>query len=266
MKNPQAANEPLTPPFVERRAAVRELPGRALATRDAHRIDPREPAHYPLAPYSVARKTVHPDLVALAQPFSDRAEEFRSLRSELLGTAFTPARARALAVLSQDAGDGKSYTAANLAVSLSQLGGDTLLVDSNLHVPMLHVLLGIPMQPGLSEVLGGQAHEDDAIVAVAGVPGLHFLSAGLSCGEALRLLQGPRMRALVQQVLARFDHVILDTPANAGCPDARVVAAQAGGALIVARGGHSRVATLQKLLDQLDNGPAVLAGVVLNRH
>lgn len=268
VKNPQAANEPLAPPatFVERRTAVREVTGRALATRDQHRAGPPDPFHYPLAPYAEVRKGIHPDLVALAQPFSDRAEEFRALRTELLETAFTPAHERALAVISQDAGDGKTYTAANLAVSLSQFGGETLLVDANLREPMLHVLLGLPMREGLAELLGGHLHEDEAIVGVPGVPGLHFLPAGLSCGEPLRMLQGPRMRALMQDMLERFDHVVLDTPANSAGPDARVVAVQARGALVVGRSGHSRVAPLQKLLDQLNNSPAVLAGFVLNEH
>jgi receptor protein-tyrosine kinase len=272
MKNRQGIVEstPSGTVFIERRGAVRELAGQALATREPHGEEVR-PFHYPVAPYEPGRCAIHEDLVALAQPFGDRAEEFRSLRTELLQGTFA-SRNRALAILSQDTGDGKSYVAANLAVSLSQLGGDTLLVDANLRAPRLHALLRMPVRPGLPEVLSGQAQPEEAISPVPGVPGLHLL-AGLrqvverrACADPLRLLQGPRLRALLVDLLARFDQILVDTPANAAGPDARVIAVQAGAALIVGRSGHTRVALLQKLLAQLNRSPTQVAGVVLNQH
>lgn len=266
MKNPKSSIDPdaANSPFVERRAAVREVTSRALATREEPHAP--EPFHYPVAPYTEARSTIHEDLVALAQPFSDRAEEFRSLRTELLQTVFLKPRMCALAVLSQDEGDGKSYTAANLAVSFSQLGGNTLLIDGDFRSPSLDTLLNMPVRAGLAEVLAGHADEAGAITAVPGVPGLHFLPAGDCVGDPLRLLQSTRMRSLVEELVARFDHVIIDTPANTSGPDGRVLSVQAGAALIVAREGHGRIAQLRRLLDQLGRSPIALAGVVVNRR
>ncbi|MEJ6022109.1 CpsD/CapB family tyrosine-protein kinase [Ramlibacter sp. PS4R-6] len=262
MKHPHAFDppEPATP-FVERRRVRDVSAGRALATRERDRP---EPSHYPLAPYVNARAAIHHDLVALALPFSDQAEEFRSLRTELVQSALVSQRPGALAVVSQDEGDGKSYIAANLAVSFSELGGAVLVIDADLRRPSQHELLQMPMGPGLAEVLCGQVPESDAVQAVAGIAGLHLLAAGRSAHDPLQLLQGPRMRLLLEDALARFDHVIVDTPANAGGPDARVLAVQAGRVLVVGRSGHTRVAPLRKLLEQLGRSPAAIAGVVLN--
>ena len=93
--------------------------------------------HYPLA--SAERRVASPELVTLLQPFSVQAEAIRAVRSQVTMRLSRPDAVRqAMAVISPASGDGKTYFAANLAVSLAQLGGRTLLVDADMRGPRQH--------------------------------------------------------------------------------------------------------------------------------
>jgi capsular exopolysaccharide synthesis family protein len=221
--------------------------------------------HYPFGVQSTAVRALGEELVAAKDPFSDLAEQFRALRGELLRPVFSGAGRRALAVVSADKGDGKTYLVANLAISFSQYAGRTLLIDANLRNPRLHHLFAMSGNVGLSNLLAGEAHGHDS-VPVAGLPGLHLLGAGSSVADPVQLLQGARFSVLLEKVVSSFEYVLIDTPSNDVGPDARLIAARAGAALLVGRKGHSRVLPLKRLLSQLNTGPSVVAGVVLNER
>jgi protein-tyrosine kinase len=131
--------------------------------------------------------------------------------------------------------------------------------------PRLHRLLKTNSDAGLSNLLAGEA-AGEAVVPVEGVEGLHFLRAGSAMADPVQLLQGPRFSILLEQMTDSFDYVFIDTPANDAGPDARLIAARAGAALLVGRKGSSRVFLLRRLLSQLNMGPSFVAGVVLNEH
>ena len=98
------------------------------------------------------------ELVAAYKPFSPVVEQLRALRSELMLRWFDEQPAhKAIAVMSEARGEGRSYIAANLAVVFSQLGGRTLLIDADLRKPSQHLLFGLENRIGLSTVLSGRA-------------------------------------------------------------------------------------------------------------
>jgi protein-tyrosine kinase len=206
------------------------------------------------------------ELVAAADPFSDQSDAFRELRSRLLLEVPRDEPRGALAVVSPDAGDGKTYLAANLAVAFSQLGERTLLIDADIRTPRQHRLLGVDTGLGLSSVLAGFADAADAPQPVEALPSLYLLPAGPLPPNPLELLQRAVFADLVRDMLRRFAHVVIDTPAAVRGADARVIAARAGTALVVARRGRSRMAALEGLLAALARGPARIAGVVMNEH
>lgn len=221
--------------------------------------------HYPFGVQGPGLRSLGEELVAAKEPFSDRAEEFRALRGTLLGAVFSGVGKRALAVVSAEQGDGKTYLVSNLAVSFSQFAGRTLLIDANLRHPQVHRLLGTRCDVGLSNLLAGEVQGEN-VVPVAGVEGLHFLGAGSAIADPVRLLQGPRFSVLLEQMVDSFDYVFVDTPSNESGPDARLIAARAGAALLVGRKGRSRVSGVKRLLSQLNMGPSLVAGVVLNQR
>ncbi|MFN9505016.1 MAG: polysaccharide biosynthesis tyrosine autokinase [Rubrivivax sp.] len=206
------------------------------------------------------------ELVIARHPFSRAAEMIRDLRSELLAGALNPDNINrsALAVVSLDHGDGKSWLAANLAVSLSQLGAKTLLVDANLRNPRQHEIFGLDGgRGGLSGILN-RKHRAEVIKPTRALPNLHVLTAGAVPPNPLETLQGRGFVQLMHKVRTNFTHVIVDTaPASAGA-DARLVAARSGASLLVARKHKSGLDGLRSFMGLLSKGNAQFAGLVVN--
>ena len=218
--------------------------------------------HYPYAAQS--QRLANPELVALNKPFGVQAESFRAIRSQIIMRLFNEGQQRrAIAVVSPDSGDGKTFFAANLAVTLAQLGGRTLLVDADLRGPRQHEVFGIPNSAGLSGILSGRA-ESKVIQQVAGVPSLFVLPVGIKPPNPLELVERPAFGLLIRELLSKFDHVVVDTPAAMYGSDSAVIAARCGAALVVARQGKSQVLSLQNMVASLSETPAKLAGVVFN--
>lgn len=219
--------------------------------------------HYPYAPEE--QRKVSPELVALNEPFSPRAECFRALRSQLMMRLFSEGgRPRqAVAVISPDRGDGKTYCAANLAVVLAQLGGRTLLVDADMRSPRMHEVFKIKNQAGLSAILSGRAGKQ-IIQQVPGIPSLFILPVGTTPPNPLELVERPAFGLLMRELASKFDHVVVDTPAAVHGADAGVIAARCGAAIIVARKNMVRVSALADLAASFMGSPAKIAGAVMN--
>lgn len=234
-----------------------------LATEDEVRRALSQQFDFPYA--TQTQCNLSSDLVTAIDPFGDQADVFRDLRTRLLLEHMDPPHPHhALAVVSTSPGDGKSYCAANLAISLSQLGRRTLLVDANLRKPTLHKMFGMDSQGGLGGVLAGHHSATDAIQAVPDLPSLAVLLAGGEPPNPQELVQRPTFTLLMAELLTRFDHVIVDTPAASLGADARLLAAKCGSALIVGRRQHSKVSELQALGSALTRTATHVAGIVMN--
>jgi len=220
--------------------------------------------HYPYA--AEEQRKASPELVTLNQPFSIQAEAFRATRSQIIMRVWSePDVRRALAVISPEAGDGKTFFAANLAVALAQLGGRTLLVDADMRGPRQHEVFNIENNAGLSGILSGRA-ETNVIQQISGVPSLFVMPVGPKPPNPVELVERPAFGLLLRELCSKFDHVVVDTPAGTYGADASVIAARCGAALLVARRDSSRVSLLQDMVASLSSGPVRLAGVVMNEY
>lgn len=218
--------------------------------------------HYPLA--NAERRIASPELITLLQPFSIQAEAVRAVRSQVTMRWNRPDSARqALAVISPANGDGKTYFAANLAVSLAQLGGRTLIVDADLRSPRQHEVFKVNNAAGLSTLLSGRA-ESQVIQAVDGVSGLFVLPSGPIPPNPLELVERPAFGLLVRELTTKFDHVVIDTAAASMGADACVVAAKCGAALVLTRKNENKVAALQDLVASLSGSSVQLLGAIVN--
>ena len=218
---------------------------------------------YPYATDEQRRLT--PELVALNEPFSAQAEAIRAIRSWVMQRVFSEPREvrRALAIVSPNAGDGKSFVAANLAVTLAQLGGRTILIDADLRGPRQHEVFNMPNNTGLSGVLSNRP-DKRVVRKVSGVQGLYLLTVGATPPNPLELIERPVFGLLMRELTTKFDHVVVDTTAAEFGTDATVIAARCGAALVVARKNSSRIGALQELSETLGHSPANLAGVIVN--
>jgi capsular exopolysaccharide synthesis family protein len=158
-------------------------------------------------------------------------------------------------------GEGKTLTATNLALTLAEsYGRRVLLVDADLRDPSVHRLLGLPGSPGLAEYLRAEAR-DLPVAAVSSA--LDLLPAGASNGNPVAGLISERMRLLVQQAVARFDWVLIDTPPVALMPDANLVARLADAVVLVVAAGSTPYRLVERAVEAV--GRERVLGVVLNR-
>ena len=210
------------------------------------------------------KKPVSDELVAAYQPFSQRVEQFRSIRSQLMLRWFDRADQRQLLTIVGSArGEGRSHLAANLAVVFSQLGERTLLVDADMRNPRQHELFLLENKVGLSTVLSGRSR-DEAIVRIPDLTGLCVLPAGPVPPNPLELLNRLNFDEFMIQAKSAFDVVILDTPALSAGEDAAMIAVRTGAALAVARNSQSSVATFTDMVQGLMNAGVNVVGSVLN--
>ena len=221
--------------------------------------------HYPVALED--QKQLSQELVALNKPFSRQVEAFRDLRSQIIMRVDPSAEGgrHPVAVVSPDVGDGKTFVAANLAITLAQLGGRTLLVDADMRSPRMHEVFALQNAAGLSNILSGRA-ENQVIQQASGVPNLFLLPVGPTPPNPVELVERPAFGLLLNELIGKFDHVVVDTPAAAYGSDAAVIAARCGAVLVVARRDESRVQTLQNLVGQLQRSRAQILGVLYNEH
>lgn len=212
-------------------------------------------------------QTLSDKLVAAFQPFSPAVEQLRALRSQLMVRWFSgDAGQKAVAVVSPDRGDGRSYLAANLAVVFSQLGERTLLIDADLRNPSQDKLFKLdPRAPGLAAVLSGRAN-GEAVVRIPSLVGLSVLPAGAVPPNPQELLSRPQFARLVEQAGKTFDAIIIDTPAASTGADSQVATARAGAALLVARKDRSSAGKLHSLSHSLLSTRAQVLGSVLNAY
>jgi protein-tyrosine kinase len=220
--------------------------------------------HYPYAP--VDKQRLNPELVTAALPFSKQAEAFRAIRGQVMLRVYPQGEPkRALAVISANTGDGKTFFAANLAIVLSQLGGRVLLVDADMRGPRQHEVFGVENSLGLSGVLSGRA-EQQVIRQIPDLPSLFLLPGGAIPPNPTELIERPAFSLLMQELLSKFDYVIVDSPAAIYGSDASALALKCGAALCLVRQGKSKVRGVQDLLATISAGSVRLAGVILNEY
>lgn len=199
--------------------------------------------------------------IALLQPDSFVAEQFRTLRARLDALA-AERPVRTIAVTSAMPDEGKTTAALNLAlVSSMNLDRRVLLVDCDLRRPKLHVALGLRPECGLAEVLSGDATLESAVVAVEGTS-LRVLPVHATPSNPSELLASDRMRSLVEEVARSYDQVIFDMPPTLALPDAKTVSELTDGLVFVVRANSTPRDDVAAALDILDRRRVL--GLVLN--
>ena len=217
----------------------------------------------PAAPPAIrtASATVHPSLVTAIDPHSAAAEQYRAIRTRLILRDET-APLRTIAVTSPSPGDGKSVTAANLALAMAQeLQRNVVLVDANLRNPGVHSLFAVDAVPGFAEVLTGRATLEDALIYLPEFR-LTLLPGGTPPEYPTELLGSTAMRRALDALGHRFDRIVIDLPAVTPVADVGTVTPMLDGVLMVVRAGYTQRPTLDQALAAIE--PEKVLGVVLN--
>jgi capsular exopolysaccharide synthesis family protein len=202
-----------------------------------------------------------PHLAAALMPQSLAAEQYRFLRTRIK-RAENGRVVRTIAVTSPGKGDGKSLTAANLALTMAQeFQQRVLLVDGDLRRATVHRLFGVGARPGLSDVLMGAAELDQALVHLA-EHHLTLLPAGDVPNHPAELLGSAAMRRVLEALRARFDRILIDMPPVGPLADLQIVAPMTDGVLMIVRAGVTPKPAIERALAGLDMSKVL--GLVLN--
>jgi succinoglycan biosynthesis transport protein ExoP len=194
----------------------------------------------------------------------DFGESFRSLRTSLVFTTASEGT-RVIAVTSSQPLEGKTTTAANLALALALGGSRVLLIDADMRRPGLHKTMGLENGAGLSHLLVGQARVREVIQKTT-EPNLYVISAGRTPPNPSELLGSARMNAFIMNLAhGPFDWVVIDTPPVLAVTDAVIVAQKVAGVVFVVGSEMTRRVHAERALETLQNGRVRGIGVVLNR-
>jgi len=203
---------------------------------------------------------ISPLFVAATHPSSSAAEQYRLLRTRLEGRD-RGRRAQLVLVTSPGAGDGKTTTSANLALTMAQdFNHSVVLVEADMRRPTLAGLCGISPERGLVDVLIGSSPLEDVLVQPPG-QNLFVLPAGQATGRSAELLGSSMMARLIDMLRTRFDRIVVDSP-PVTLADTHVLARIADGILIVVRAGVTSRPALEHALEGVERER--IAGLVLN--
>lgn len=196
--------------------------------------------------------TPSPDasLLDASRPSESPAEEFRSLRTRLNHLqSLQPIHS--VVVTSASPAEGKSFSAANLALAQSQLEGNlTLLADFDFRRPVVHTLFQVPRGPGITDYLQGKASLEEIVKRVEGT-NLCIMTAGEAVLNPLELLNLPEVKHLIDRLPSIFNWVLLDTPPLLFAADANLLSTLCHGLILVVRIGTTTIDSVTRAMGSL---------------
>jgi capsular exopolysaccharide synthesis family protein len=203
---------------------------------------------------------VHPLLVAAASGAGTAAEQYRALRTRIVQADHRSSSV--VLITSPGRGEGKSITAANLALTMGQeYQRRACVIDADLRTPQLNKLFGIPQGPGLSDVLLGAARLEEALVTIEEYQ-VTVLPAGRVTAHPAELLGTIAMRRTLDTLRTQFDRVVIDTPSATPLADVGILTPLVDSVVLVVRAGTTSTPAVHDALGSID--PTKLLGIILN--
>lgn len=208
------------------------------------------------------RKKIAPVVTQL-----DRADPLREPFTALRTALYLSMRERpfrSFAVVSPEAGEGKSLVATHLAIALAREGRRVLLVDANLRRPAIAKFFEVPATVGVASLLSAP-EQTDTLAQPSGVESLLVVTAGPEPADPLGLVDSPRLREFIENARASYEFVIVDTPPLLQASEALPIAAWADNVVLVVSAGKTPKPAFRNSVALLTRAGVHLAGVVLNR-
>jgi protein-tyrosine kinase len=200
-------------------------------------------------------------LIDATRPHEAPMEEFRTLRTRL-NHLKTLQPIHSVVMTSPSPAEGKSLSAANLALAQSHLAGNTtLLADFDFRRPVVHTLFGIDRSPGITDYLLGRAELGQIIRRVTGT-NLYLMPAGEAVINPLELLNLREVKHLLDRLPSVFSWIVLDSPPLLFAADANLLSTLCHSTLLVVRIGHTTIDSVTRAMQSLCNNNVL--GIVVN--
>ncbi|MDQ0974600.1 capsular exopolysaccharide synthesis family protein [Neobacillus niacini] len=209
-------------------------------------------------------KTTDPSrkLIASLDPKSPISEQYKTIRTNIQYSSVDK-ELKNIMVTSSGPAEGKSTTAANLAVVFSQLGKKVLLVDADLRKPTVHRAFGVNNLFGFTTVLTKQATLASSVLDTE-EKDLYILTSGPIPPNPAELLGSKSMEQFIEEASEQFDYVIFDTPPLLAVADPQILANKVDASIFVVFSGKTEIDQAKKAKELLQNAQSKLVGVVLN--
>lgn len=189
-------------------------------------------------------------------------ESIRSIRTTI-HFSLTEAKNNIIAISGPAPEVGKSFIAANLGAILAQGGKRVLVMDGDMRRGYLHKYFNQDTAPGLSELLLG-THTLEQVIKADSYEGLYFISRGKNPSNPAELLGSQKFQALLSELSAQFDHILIDTPPALAVTDGVIIAQAAGVNLLVVRHAKTQMKELELTINRFEQAKVKVNGVILN--
>lgn len=211
---------------------------------------------------SVVDHILHPSLVTHHNPFSPIAESYRHLRTNVQYAQLDKPLKNIL-ITSSNPQEGKTTTAANLAIAIAQMDQRVLLVDADMRKPQVHRVFGVEREPGLTDYLIRREAFDD-IVDKNVLENLDVVYCGKIPPNPAEVLGSKVMKEFIREMGKIYDVVLFDSPPLLAVTDAAVLAAEADAVILVVSAGTTDLGAIERSAEILKGIGRVAMGVVLN--
>ncbi|MBN1567871.1 MAG: polysaccharide biosynthesis tyrosine autokinase [Acidobacteria bacterium] len=191
------------------------------------------------------------------------SEAYRNLRTSVLLSSGSGRPPKTLLVTSSQAGEGKTTTAVNIAITLSQTGERVILLDCDMRNPRVHKVIGLENNHGMSTFLSGNS-DLSSMIQQSDIPNLFAVSAGRVPPNPAELLGSPRMKQGLALLDEYFDHVVIDSPPVLSVTDARIISTLVDGVVLVIKGSETPKEAVQRTKRLLQEVHAHIIGTLLN--
>ncbi len=209
-------------------------------------------------------KNITDKLITQLETFSPIAESFRMIRSKI-GFKIGDSPKKAIAVISAMPGEGKSLTAANLAIVMAQAGLKTILVDADLRRSVVHQIFDVENEIGMADLLTSQKIKVNDCLTKTHIDNLRILTSGKRISDTTERLGTRRLSEVVTQLKNNSDVVIFDSPPALLVADTSLLCNQVDGVILVVRAGKSKRRWIQQTILDMEKADANLMGCIVNQ-
>lgn len=213
---------------------------------------------------AIPNETADEPIDLVADPKSTLSEAYMTVRTNL-GFTTDHGAPRSLSVTSTAPSEGKSTTSLAIAVMLARTGKNVVLIDLDLRRPAMARTLGLSREVGVSNYLAG-TDEWQPMIQPTHFANVAFMASGPVPPSAPELLSSDRLRQLVAELTAVYDHVIVDGPPMLALSDAQLIARAVEGVVFVIEAGRTPIRAVESMIKRVRESGSRLIGVVLTKY
>jgi succinoglycan biosynthesis transport protein ExoP len=211
----------------------------------------------------VAGKPYPVELITHGHPQSMLSESYRNVRTSIL-LSFAGKPPKTMVISSPNPAEGKTTTAINTAIALSQTGSRVIIIDADMRNPRVHRVLARDHGTGLSNFLSGNS-ELESIIRSSQAPNFCYIPAGPIPPNPSELIGSSLFKNMIQSLGDRFDQILFDSPPVLGFADTTILSTLVDGVILVVVAGKTPKENLQRTKEMLAQVDARILGVVINR-